>query len=188
MYAIIYLMKIKFLIFSLVSFVFIIFAIGWRVFINWQEDYQLNLPTDSEIIRCSSDASSLARNYTGLDSVNRYDKRDVANLDDSEKVFLHLSGKVRDESSYAIDLYLNYDKDEIRNFHSDFKEYTNKESIDLSDKKPAQIFYLQLEYLIYEVRNENALYVCNIWQDIGYYDYTERDNRKVMNMLSNLSY
>ena len=178
-------MKIKFLIFSLVSFVFIVFGIGWRVFINWQEDYQLKLPTESEISTCASEARSIARNYTGL---NKNINRDVYSLEDAEKVFLHLTDKVRDDSFYSIDLYLNYDINEIRNFHSDFKEYTFKESIDLSDKNPFQIFLLQLEYLIYEVRNENALYVCNIWLDIGYYDYTERDNRKVMKMLSNLSY
>lgn len=169
-----------------VLFYLVYFAIGWPVASWLLDDYKLKLPTDSEITRCAFDASYLASNYTGLGYESRYEKVDVANLKDAEKVFLHLSGKVRDESFYAIDLYLNYDKDEIRNFHSDFKEFTNKEDIDLSDKKPAQIFFLQLDYLIYEVRNKNALYICNIWQDIGYYDYTERDNRKVMAMLSDL--
>ena len=182
-------MKIKYLIFSLVSFVFIVFGIGWRVFINWQEDYQLKLPTDSEITTCSFEFGNLANPSKYFGSSTRKTNNQIDNLESAEKVFLYLTtDKVPEMSYYTIDLYLNYDKDEIRNFHSDFEEYTNKESIDLSDYNPITIFFLQLEYLIYEVRNEKALYVCNIWLDIGYYDDTERDNRKVMKMLSNLSY
>ena len=149
------------------------------------ENYPLEYPTDREVYFCTGILGGIYYNYATLTPnpdgfLGKYDSQQLKNKTDAEKVLAYKKDIDRNLIE-SIDIYFNNDEDLIQEFQKEFNLYLQEKNETVYDVY--HLYLLQLEYLM-ENDNENALYVCDIWNDIGNYNYTEKRHREVIDLLN----
>jgi len=158
---------------------------GEKIINNFFESYPLEYPTNREVYFCTGILgniyifeNTLTPNPEGI--LSKEERQQLANKTSAEKVLAYKKD-IDKNLIGSIDFYFNNDEDLIQEFQKEFNLYLQEKNETVYGVY--HLYLLQLEYLM-ENDNENALYVCDIWNDIGNYNYTEKRHREVWDILS----
>ena len=156
-----------------------------KIINNFFDYYPLEYPTNREVGFCRQILGGIYYSYATLTPIpepvlSKYESRQLRNKTSAEKVLAYKKDIERKKIG-SIDIYFNYDENLIQEFQKEFNLYLKEKNITVYDA--VHLYLLQLQYLM-ENDNENALYVCDIWNDIGNYNYTEKRHREVIDLLS----
>lgn len=152
---------------------------------NFFEYYPLEYPTNREVGFCRRNLGGIYYSYrtsTPIPDpfVSKYERQQLGNKTSAEKVLAYKKDIDRNLIG-SIDIYFNSDENLIQEFQKEFNLYLKEKNKTVYDSY--HLYLLQLQYLM-ENDNENALYVCDIWNDIGNYNYTEKRHRVVIDLLN----
>ena len=158
---------------------------GEEFFDDFLMPYSPEYPTQREMGFCTKILGGIYYSYATLTpmpegSMSKYDSQQLGNRTDAEKVLAYTKEIDRNLIG-SIDFYFNNDEDLIQEFQKEFNLYLEENNKTIYSAY--HLYLLQLEYLM-ENDNENALYVCDIWNDIGNYNYTEKRHREVIDLLN----
>ena len=152
---------------------------------NFLMPYSPEYPTQSEVGFCRKILIGIHYSYATLTpmpegSSSKYDVTQLKNLTSAEKVLAYTK-EIDINLNGRIDFYFNNDEDLIQAFQKEFNLYLEENNKTIYSAR--HLYLSQLVYLM-ENNNENALYVCDIWNDIGNYNYTEKRHREVIDLLN----
>ena len=156
-----------------------------KIINNFFEYYPLEYPTNREVGFCTKILGGIYYSYATLTPIpepflGKYERRQLGNKTSAEKVLAYKKDIDRNLIG-SIDIYFNNDENLIQEFQKEFNLYLKEKNKTVYDAY--HLYLLQLQYLM-ENDNENALYVCDIWNDIGNYNYTEKRHREVIDLLN----
>jgi hypothetical protein len=147
------------------------------------ETYPLEYATSSELFFCTVTLSTYSdREEWENDEplfLSKYERQEQSGLFNAEKVLAYKKD-IEQNQLADIDIYFNYDENLIQIFQKEFTSYLEEENITIY--RDFQLYYFQVKYLM-ENDNENALYVCQIWNDIVNKDSGDKRHRQVIDLL-----